>query len=407
MNNVLKGAALFTALTAIAASVFIIYQTTYPRFYREVPGPSDEAAVIEGSEENVSGEHESAPVTVRNGPASIEEDEAGVIDVEREFKRAADFLKAGRYEDAIMSFGKVVDSIPDAYIGIGTAYYSLKRYEEARDYFERYLEGHDGFPARKALANIYYMRNDLDNARYHAGKGLELRDEEGLRSLYDKIGKDIEAQQDYIKDVSSHFDIYYDGYAQNESGREIIEILESAYSEVGQALGYFPSESISVIMYTNREFHDVTDAPSWSGGVYDGKIRIPVKGVDPDAIKVKKVLYHEYVHTLVYSITVHCPAWLNEGLAEYFENGPSGKGKEVVPLDELERPFTRINPENVIRAYEVSRFAVTRLINKYGMYRIKTLLSELSPGAQFRDAFFSAYPVSFEEFRRQWAEEGR
>ena len=69
------------------------------------------------------------------------------------------------------------------------------------------------------------------------------------------------------------------------------------------------------MLYTEQAFFDVTQAPSWSGAVNDGKLRIPVQGLDSVTSDLARVLKHELAHSFINQLTGgRCPQWLNEGL---------------------------------------------------------------------------------------------
>ena len=51
-----------------------------------------------------------------------------------------------------------------------------------------------------------------------------------------------------------------------------------AYWRIGQLLGTYPSAPIGVVLYTSEQFRDITRAPSWAAGAYDGIIRVPMRG---------------------------------------------------------------------------------------------------------------------------------
>jgi hypothetical protein len=53
----------------------------------------------------------------------------------------------------------------------------------------------------------------------------------------------------------------------------VARVLESEYWRIGKTVNSFPTETLTVILYTNREFHDITRSPSWATGNYDGRIR--------------------------------------------------------------------------------------------------------------------------------------
>jgi hypothetical protein len=52
--------------------------------------------------------------------------------------------------------------------------------------------------------------------------------------------------------------------------------------------------------------------------------------------------------------------------------------------------------------YLFSLSAVRHMIDKYGMYRVKTVLEELGQGADTGKALSTGLLVSYEEFERGW-----
>ena len=139
------------------------------------------------------------------------------------------------------------------------------------------------------------------------------------RARLERVRKEHVTEKDFSRDVTSHFLIKYEGREKIEAGRIILRILEDAYGEVGKSLSYYPDREIQVILYSSQQFQEVTDAPGWSGGIYDGKIRIPIGGIEKETPGLRRLLYHEYTHAVVRALAPRCPTWLNEGLAQYFE----------------------------------------------------------------------------------------
>ena len=98
------------------------------------------------------------------------------------------------------------------------------------------------------------------------------------------------------------------------------ERLEAAYRRIGDTLGVYPSEPITVVLYTREQFSDITRLAAWSAAAYDGRIRVPIGAALEQPDELDRVLSHEYVHAAVAMLggrTV--PAWLNEGLATVLE----------------------------------------------------------------------------------------
>jgi hypothetical protein len=168
-----------------------------------------------------------------------------------------------------------------------------------------------------------------------------------------------------------------------------------------------------VILYSGQQFQEVTDAPGWSGGIYDGKIRIPIGGIEQETPGLRRLLYHEYTHAVVRTITPRVPTWLNEGLAQYFEGREiGGQQKEMLrriaqagqlpPLSNLEGSFMGLGGNQAMLAYLFSLSSVRYMIDSFGMYRVKGILEELAAGADTGKAISSGTMLSSEEFERGW-----
>lgn len=213
--------------------------------------------------------------------------------------------------------------------------------------------------------------------------------------------------------MTSHFLTKYEGREKIEAGRIVLRILEDAYGEVGRALSYYPDREIQVILYSSQQFQEVTDAPGWSGGVFDGKIRIPIGGIEQETPGLRRLLYHEYTHAVVRAIAPRCPTWLNEGLAMYFEGRElDSRQKDLLrtlaqagklpSLRNLEGSFMGLGGNQAMLAYLFSLSSVRYMIDSFGLYRARSILDELAAGADTGKAVSSGIMLSYEEFERGW-----
>ena len=64
-------------------------------------------------------------------------------------------------------------------------------------------------------------------------------------------------------------------------------------------LGEYPVHTIVAVLYTEQQFRDITRAPQWSGGQYDGRIRIPVAGAAQKPELFERVMTHELTHAVI------------------------------------------------------------------------------------------------------------
>lgn len=317
------------------------------------------------------------------------------------FAEAVRSFNKGDYGNALDLFKKLSVDDKTALLGVGLSYFKLGDYESAIAPLEGALQyGGDEFLARKFLAFAYYRRDDLQRSTQHAERGLALKEDRELRDLHEKLKAERAAQRDYVGEDTRHFKVLFDGYEHGGLSRKVIEILTDAYRSIGREMDYFPEEPVTVILYSEKDFYDITHTHRWAAGVYDGKIRIPVRGAEGQEEALRRVLYHEYTHALVHSITPDCPLWINEGLADYFSGGLERTG-QVIPLRSLEKSFPGSGPEAAM-AYRVSYSAVAHLIERYGVYSMKDFLVSLSRGEALEQAFSSAFFLTYNEFVSGW-----
>jgi hypothetical protein len=262
----------------------------------------------------------------------------------------------------------------------------------------------DDFAARKALALSLYRQNELESALEQAQAALALKADEELLELLAKLKKEIRVQRNYDNARTANFIVLFDGYEHEEMKYAVLDILKDAYGEIGKELNHFPSKPISVILYTAKDFSDVTRAPMWSGGLFDqldGKIRVPVQGAVGNEAALRRVLYHEFTHALLYSLAPACPLWLNEGLAQLLSGEKGVSVAQLIPLGLLEKGFPS-EARLAYAAYMESLQAVQDLVDEYGMARLRRLLAGLGPGGDMEMAFNAAYGQPFSRWARQW-----
>lgn len=321
----------------------------------------------------------------------------------------------GAARDAFEQAVKVEERGYEARLGLGTVYYHLRedRLSERELRLASELNPENPVPYQ-ILGELYYRMDDLDSAITCWERAVQLgSSNERLKARLERIRREHRAEKDFNRDVTSHFLVKYEGRERIEAGRIVLRILEEAYGDIGRRLSFYPAHEIQVILYSERQFQEVTDAPGWSGGIYDGKIRIPIAGIEQETPGLRRLLYHEYTHAVVRSITPRVPTWLNEGLAQYFE------GREILAseqrllkgilqagglprLEDLEGSFLGFKEGQAALAYLVSLSATRFMIDRFGMYRITGMLEDLGRGSDIAKAMDRNILLSYEEFDRQW-----
>ncbi len=329
-------------------------------------------------------------------------------------------LEEARYKDAEAAFSQALASSPDdAALLVGSAIVArrLGHTPEARAALARALQLDPGMtPASQLLGTLLYESGDTDGAiRVYEAALFRKPDNQAMRERVEEWGREAALHSGFQRAQAGHFAVLFEGQAEELLAGEAVDILEDAYGRIGDYLQVYPAEAVTVILYTQQQFRDVTRTPGWSGGLFDGRIRLPVRGGLDDKAELKRVLTHEYVHALLFSIAVTgVPAWLNEGLATALEPGGLARAQQElsrarspIPLDDLRRSFASLPADRVPLAYSESALVVQAMLDRAGAPRLVGLLKDLAAGTPFEQAFESWIQVSVGDFERDWVERAR
>lgn len=320
-------------------------------------------------------------------------------------------LDARQVQEAADAFKEAIaldPKNPRLRLGAGMAAFLQRRDEDAKQSLEYALQLDPQFTrARAQLAHVIRRMGDLLGAirEYERVVG-EAPGDSGARETLERWKRELELHDRMRHEVGDHFVVSFEGPPDSALGTQALEALERAYWRVCDLLGVFPTAPIPVILYSNEQFRDITRSPPWAAGVYDGRIRVPVRGAAADAKEFERVLGHEFVHALVRSLSERgIPGWLNEGLATALEdNGIEWahenitKAKEIPTLESLQTSFGRLTGAQAQAAYATSALAVRRLLDEVGGTAMANLIRDLGDGIEFEKAFEHRMLRSFSDF---------
>jgi len=239
---------------------------------------------------------------------------------------------------------------------------------------------------------------------------LELRPDPNVEQYLAKAQREQNVETDFTQRESSHFVLHYEGKQTSEAFREqILAALESDYDDLSSTLGTPPRDNVLVTLYTEQAFFDVTRAPSWTGALNDGKLRIPINGLSSVTPELARVLKHELAHTFINHLSAgRCPPWLHEGIAQLLEPKSLGgdghqlallfKAQGEIPLNVLEGSFMRFSGSQAYLAYAESLAAVSYINDSYGMGDIQRILQHLSEGSSTEAALRATIHSDYGQF---------
>jgi tetratricopeptide (TPR) repeat protein len=330
-------------------------------------------------------------------------------------------MSKGQLEEAAEYFERATELFPDNgdfRLFHGIVLMALKKYDYATVELER-ARGvlGEGKAYLYHLGRIKYETGNLQEAVELWEKALAVEpDDASLRSLVEKTRRELAVEDKMVKGYSGRFNLSYDVAAKNAFADDILSVLEEAYNRVGSNLNHYPEARVPVLIYTRKGFKDITKGPEWSGGVYDGKIRLPIGGLAEISPMVRSVLYHEYTHVVVFELTRgNVPNWLNEGIAEYF--GRSQLAEVALPeshkvkhdrsltISQLEKSFTALSTSEATMAYEESYALVNFMVTAYGWHKVNDLLRALGKGLPIEQAVtetFRDFSLDYPAILAEW-----
>jgi hypothetical protein len=224
-------------------------------------------------------------------------------------------------------------------------------------------------------------------------RSLALRPDSAVQQFLSKAEREQNAESEFSQGESAHFTLHYEGHQTSEVFRaQILQALESDYDDLVRDLGNPPRDNVLVTLYTEQAFFDVTHAPTWSGAMNDGKLRIPISGLSSLTPELAHVLKHELAHSFITQLSAgRCPPWLHEGIAQFVEpKSLGGEGRQLallfksqhnIPLNVLEGSFLQFSGAQAYVAYAESLAAVSYINDSYGMSDVQRMLQRISQGS--------------------------
>jgi hypothetical protein len=251
-------------------------------------------------------------------------------------------------------------------------------------------------------------------------KSLALRPDPTVKQYLERAERESSAESSFSERESSHFNLHFEGKQTSEGfRRDLLAALDIDYDDLVRDLGYSPHDNIAVTLYTQQAFFDVTRAPSWSGALNDGKLRIPVSGMGSVTPDLARVLKHELTHSFIAQMSSsRCPTWLNEGIAQMEEGKSSASNGHAlaqlfsagaeIPYNMLEGSFMNFSAPEASTAYAESLAAAEYIRDTYGMEDMQRILENLGRGsateAAMRGTIHSDYRQLQDEMTRWLAD---
>lgn len=333
--------------------------------------------------------------------------------------RAGFLLLRGEMESAMQCCKEALALSPSdgpSLTNLALIHFEKGAYGDAEETLRRVaaLGGNRNPAVHYLLGEAYYAQDKLPAAVEAWRQSLQIEPDKGIQERLDKALGELNTHAEMEKQATRHFILRYDKKVADASlGQAILDHLETGYRELSRTLLDTPPETITIILYPDQSYFDITRSPLWSGAMYDGKIRVPIKGVTGLTGELRATLDHELAHAFL-AITVgdRCPAWFNEGIAQMVEGRRAAQGrkllveakrnKKLIPLERLNQAFSGLSPAEVPIAYAQSLAAVDYLQRKSGPSAVREVLAKLRARRPFGESLGEVIRLGPKDFERAW-----
>jgi tetratricopeptide (TPR) repeat protein len=351
-------------------------------------------------------------------------------------------IRFGRYELAIERLleSRKFKSLNEATKGLALSFYKLHRVQEALDEAENYLQSD---PTDEVILLIV---SDLYESQNRFQESLEVlqraeqkikgqlaqayqptQDQkelvENLRVIQTqkkKIGERLQISKSQRQEQNGIFKLSYSEIEHDSLAGWVLDALQESLDELTQFYSFkMPSQAIEVILYEQKEFHRALgDAPHWVDGLFDGRIRVPIKtsqGEDSQKSQLRTILNHELVHALFANASGQraLPPWFDEGMAQRFSCFPPGCRPFIfqanpgvfLQTDEFQKSFLKTDTLKAQRLYQQSLYLILTAESIGGPDTLRTIIENIkSTGDLSSDTLVKPLGLSFAALRDKAAE---
>ena len=241
-------------------------------------------------------------------------------------------------------------------------------------------------PGLLALAGMAAWRSDDPRlALEYLRASLDLAPTPAVERLYHQVERESKGDQSTERLYGLRVLLRYESsIVPTETARQMTTVLDQEFIRISQQLGCSADERVVAIVQSRDAYRKTTDSAEWSGGQFDGKIRVPV--FDPKVLDKEMIrsLQHETTHACL-TMMGRWPAWLQEGIAQKLSGDTltPAQRKQITGwvhdgklprLSNLRQDWSRLDTAHAAVAYALSLAAVELLWQDSGDDGVRNLL---------------------------------
>jgi tetratricopeptide (TPR) repeat protein len=230
-----------------------------------------------------------------------------------------------------------------------------------------------------------YESDEAKKALDYLKEAAQLKQDAGLQQMIARVEKEVIGDKSGDRLLGNRFLLRYEGgVLDTDVARNMVSLLEEEYGRISNELGCRAADRLVTIVQSKQAYRASTDAAEWSGGQFDGKIRIPVSETKSISAETRKTVAHEVVHACLTSMG-NWPSWLHEGLAQKLSGDtltPSHRAmlkaaikQGTLPkLGNMSQSWSRMSSVHAAVAYAYALSAVDLMMEQYRAYGIQNIL---------------------------------
>ncbi len=255
------------------------------------------------------------------------------------------------------------------------------------------LEPHlnSGNPDILALAGVAAWKSDrVRLALEHWKAAQAIRPMPQLEAMISQVEKEIAHDKSGEKLVGLRVALRYENQSISyASAKAMLEVLDGEVTRVSGITGCPSHERLVAIVQLPEDYRQGSNAAEWSGGQFDGRIRVPfAQGAQFDE-RMRRTFAHEVVHACLANLGAW-PSWLHEGLAQKLSGERLSAAmldaikelaskKQLPKLQDFGADWSRLSTQNARIAYAVALAAAEELVDHYGQsIGLRAILSNAS-----------------------------
>lgn len=296
--------------------------------------------------------------------------------------------------------------------------YSITQFDDAKRLAEKAISlNPKSVNAYILLGKIEHINNKHSSAIKALTTASQLRpDNQDIKKLLEQFKKEQLNEQTMHSEFNRYFIIKVDEDLKAATTYfDISSVLDDVRQDVSRDLRFIQKSKITVLLYDYETYKNTLDfVPHWAGGLYDGKIRVPISREQKYFGQIESTIVHEYTHAVIANLSQgKCPKWLNEGIARYEEYKHGIRPRinkiliahtrnQLIPWSEFNDAFRSSDVNLVNLAYQQAYSVLRYMTERYPASKLHDLLTEIATTDDLNQALLNTYQIDLDTLEKNW-----